>query len=257
MLKKNLFFAIICFCLFAALPSHAAQPDFTGVWHRTNIDKTHQGTIEIQNQTSKSFSFEAEVWSGANDGALDGTAVFTKNHTAVYKHADEYSGETAEVVFRISNDLLIVECDNEMPLGFGMGAFISGEYTKSDPVYSNADIVNEILPTEAIKDLVRKVLGESAYKGMVSVMEEGTDYDSDGLTYSGFIRGAGMGFELLVDGNKVYCFGYNLDENDPDWGSYTFYTNDRKYADKLPPFMPQNFEMGNDATLKFAYKDTE
>jgi hypothetical protein len=85
-------------------------------------------------------------------------------------------------------------------------------------------------------------------------MEAGAQYESDRLDYSGFISGAGMGVDLLVKGNKIYCLGYNLDENDEDRG-YTFYTNDGKYAREMPPFMPQDWKEREGAALKFAYKN--
>jgi len=83
---------------------------------------------------------------------------------------------------------------------------------------------------------------------MVFVIEYGIRYKVDGLTYSGFISGAGEGVDLLINDNNIYCLGYGLDA---DGFVYKLYTNDQDYKDKLPPFMKIERP---DYKLQFVYK---
>lgn len=49
-------------------------------------------------------------------------------------------------------------------LGFGSHVVIDGEYTKSEPIYTNANFINEILPTDDIKEKMKTLLGKDIYK---------------------------------------------------------------------------------------------
>lgn len=232
----------------------AKKSDFNGEWHRTNVDKAYGATITITKQTDKFFEFIFEGIAGANTGDLESRAVFTGIDRAICDFTDEFdANETAKIEFFLKDSILEVQViqGTEMALGFGAGVFISGEYTKGEPNYANADIVEKVLGTENIKK-TKKLLGESAFAGLVAVMEDGIENEAGDLTYSGFINGAGMGVDLLIKGDKIYCLGYNIDENDPDFG-YTFYTNDSAYAKKLPRFMAENLR--EDVSLKFVYME--
>ena len=97
---------------------------------------------------------------------------------------------------------------------------------------------------------MKKLLGEDAFNELVEVMEEGVSSDVEGPTYSGFINGAGMGADLIIDGDKIYCLVVNrYDEN---YDGYTFYTNDGRYKKELPAVMKEN--ANDEWPLKFVYK---
>jgi hypothetical protein len=229
----------------------AAAADFTGVWHRTNIEKTYQATIVITNQTKNSFDFEFMGFAGGNTGELSATAIFTGNNKAVCKYKDEY--HSLKVEFILKGGVLEVQSSMEDALGFfGVGVIIDGEYIKGEPAYANANIVNEILGSGDTLGKVKKLLGKDAFDVLVNVMEDGSRYDSDDLTYTGSILGAGRGVDLLVSGDKLYCLIYDIYSEDEDPG-YTFYTNDSKYSKDLPPFMAKDLRYG--VSLKFIYRN--
>lgn len=227
------------------------QANFTGEWHRTNIVMANSGTITIKNQTDESFDFSFDGLYGANSGAIDGTAVIAEENRAEFEYASEYD-ETAfvKVEFVLENDSLRVNLTDgsESALGFGHNVSIEGEYTRSEPIYLNADIVSAILPTDEIKEKMCALLGEDVYEQMIFVIEHGVSYQVDGLTYSGFLSGAGEGVDLLIKDDKIYCLGYGLDA---DGLVYKLYTNDKDYQDKLPPFMPIDRP---EYDLQFVYK---
>ena len=76
-------------------------------------------------------------------------------------------------------------------------------------------------------------------------MDIGVSYTSTALEYSGFIRGAAVGSDILVSRDKIYCLMYS-------WGKYTFYTNDAEYKNKLPDY----FEPRNYVDISYVYKET-
>ena len=223
--------------------------NLSGIWRRTNVGKEDRATITITNVTEKSFEFSFEGFHGANTGELEGTAAFAAGNNAVCEYKDVDMGVTLEFV--ISNSELSVSAEGNTFGLFGMGVYIDGEYVhdeKGDPVYTNENIAEEILGVNAGR--VMELLGEETFAGLVTVMEEGVASDAEGLTYSGFINGAGVGTDLLIDGDKICCLALNLDEN---YAGYTFYTNDERYKKELPAVMKEN--VNNDWALRFIYKE--
>jgi hypothetical protein len=248
-MKKKLcvFLVLVCAILCATFAQSAAAADFSGEWHRTNVDKMDEATITITNVTDKSFDFSFEGYHAANSGEMEGTAVFTDKDRAVYEYKNEDMDWELTLTFVMNDGELSVSCEGSYFGLFGTGVYIDGEYTKGEPAYTNADIVLETLGGNA--DRVKELMGEDAFNGLVLVMEEGGASEVEGLTYSGFIRGVGMGADLLVDGGKIYCLALNLDGN---FDGYTFYTNDENYKEELPAVMKENFNDSWD--LKFVYK---
>lgn len=239
----------------AAPGSHSFWDNFTGAWHRTDTSEAFVGTIEIKNQTDTSFDFSFVGFYGGNQGPIGGTAVRTGVNTAEFQYVSTYdSTADADVDFALEGDGLHVKSvsgDGTIPayaLGFGNGVFIDGEYTKSDPVYTNADLADEILPCSAIKERMRLLLGQDVYDRMLMVFQYGIRFPDDGLTYRGFIDGSGEGVDLLITDDEIYCLAYGLDS---DGLIYKLYTNDANYQDTLPPFMHIDRP---DYTLKFVYR---
>lgn len=228
-----------------------ATDNFVGEWHRTNTYKAYSGTITITNQTDTSFDFSFYGIYGANSGSINGTAVITDKNTAEFQYTPEYNKIIyAKVDFVVADNNLQVKLTDgsKEALGFGNNVSIDGEYTTTDPTYIDTDIINEVLPNDELKEKVCTLLGQDVYDQMVFVIENGVRYQMDGLTYSGFISGAGQGVDLLIKDDKIYCLGYGLDADGP---VYKLYTNDNAYQDRLPPFMHID---RSDYKLEFVYK---
>lgn len=232
-------------------PTNAFESlSFTGEWSRTNTVRACAAYIKITNQRGYLFDFIFEGYYAANSGTLDGTATILDSKKAMYSMHSYDNDEIINITFELRDGLMHVDAsDNSFGLGFGHNVFIEGDYTRGNPRYTNENIVNEIFPDEMIKQKMRDLLGNGAYNDMIMVMEMGFDYTQlpEGqLTYSGFVPGIGVGFDLMINEDKIYCLGYCLGQ-----GGYTFYTNDEQYKSSLPDFLQINRD---DYELKYIYK---
>jgi hypothetical protein len=219
--------------------------NFVGEWNRTNTNTGTAAEITIKNQTLKSFDFSFIGAFGGNGGSIDGTATIIDTNNAVFEYTSETDKEyTVKVQFLLDNNCLKVDIidGSNSSLGFGSYVVIDGEYTKSEPIYTNANIINEILPTNEIKEKMKNLLGEDNYKQVLDVIQDGMRYEDTNLNYSGFLEGCGQGVDLLIKDNKIYCLAYFIGAED-----YTLYTNDKNYKDTLPSFFHidrQDYKLG-------------
>lgn len=223
--------------------------NFVGEWNRTNTNTGSAAVITIKNQTLQSFDFSFIGAFGGNGGSIDGTATILDTNTAVFEYTPETDKEDTVIVqFLLDNNNLKVGIidDFNYSLGFGAYVVIDGEYTNSEPIYTNANIINEILPTNEIKKKMKTLLGQDNYKQVLDVIQDGMRYEDNKLNYSGFLEGCGQGVDLLIKGKKLYCLTYFIGTE-----GYTLYTNDKKYKDTLPSFF---YIDRTDFKLGFVYK---
>lgn len=226
----------------------SAAHNWSGEWHRTNIHNSLYGTIIISNFKEEEFDFTFEGIYQANMGKISGTAVLVDKNTGICNYKSEVNDDIfAKLEFVLNGEALLVKLLEGDNSAFAMGhnVYPDGEYTKSEPVYTNANIVDDILPTDKLKDQMKSLLGGDRYEQMIQVMELGSRNDR-GLTYSGFISGAGQGVDLLIKEDKIYCLSYLAGEG------YTLYTNDEMYKESLPSFMKIDRDEGYE--LNFIYK---
>jgi hypothetical protein len=225
----------------------APAPDYSGIWYATNTSQMTRAAVVIDNQTNTSFDYEYNGWWGANSGLWGGTAIISESGESAKHSSDE-----GEVVFSFDNEVLRISSSaaDGYSLSIGYHVYAEGEFTRGEPIYTDANILNEILPTVEIQSRVSELLGAAAYDDMLEVMKFGGQilFADDALnvfTYSGFVHGGGLGVDLLIDGENIYCLLYKIyDEN----GSVqTFFTNDATYSNALPPqfsgVIRDNFEV--------------
>jgi len=251
-IRKIIFEGSVLLLILALAGCAVAAPGnagFDGEWSRTNVSGGDGADLTIKNVTGKFFEFYLFAFHGDNLGELEGTAFFTAENKAVFDHEDDYLEQGAKLEFVLDAGELFVSVSYEgdwYPLG-GVGVVFDGEYTKGVPVYTNADIEEEVLGDNA--ERVRDLLGEADFECLLEVLHRGENYWAPELTFSGLVRGAGMQAELLIDGDKIYCLLLNrYGEN----GGYRFYTNDRNYAKKLPDVMKEH--VLEQLTPEFVYK---
>jgi len=245
--------AIILTLCIAALCAACAGPtnneDFTGLWQRTNVEQALRAQIEITEQTDTQFRFSIYAAWAAHSGEMDDVATITAPNRAECVIIDDIFGEEVKIIFILRDETLFVAYEgSQMALGFGMNVEPDGVYTKDEPEYINANIINEIFPTEEIRANMIALLGEEGFAYITEVMEYGFRWDRSGdFTYSGIYNGAGMGVDLVLEEDgKIYCLVYDIDE-------YIFYTNDPAYRDRLPDLFASALSKRGECPLSFVY----
>jgi hypothetical protein len=234
--------------------ANGMESDFTGEWNRTNVLFAEQATIQITEQTEKSFSFEFDGCCGAYAGGMIAEAFFLEEKKAichfdgrVYDYeTQEYTPEQVVIEFLFSGDRLFVSRTQGAikAMGFARGVEIDGEYTKASPLYTNADLLEEILPTEELKRNVCLLLGEERYGDLLEILKWGhpIPFKDGSMTYSYAVIGSYSRADLLIYEDNIYCL---LD--DGSFESFVFYTNDPIWSKKIPPFFdPDSYESLSD-----------
>jgi len=217
-----------------------AEEAFTllGEWNRTNVNSSEGGGLEITNLDKDGFDFHINVANGGNIGDTSGHAVMDSETEATAK-IDLYDGTFATFHFKIVDEQVEVTTENADFLG-GMGTSFNGTYIKGEPTFLNENIVEETLGDN--KDAVMKLLGDD-YENLSFVLKDGNSYETE-LTYSGFVRGCGIGADLWIkEDGKIYCL-----INDT-YAGYRFYTNDTAYQNKVP----KEFSVDKDKKIEFIY----
>ena len=219
-------------------PEAPAQPDVTGEWHRTDCHSALYGTVTIDRQTAEGFHVTAECAYFSHSGVLEGTARFTGPCTALlegYGEDGPYGYEVAPVGFRWEGEILTIESGTSGgDLGFGMNVTIDGTYTRDEPVYLNAGMLDRCLTAEQ-QAALRELLAENYGDYLVFPFAEGA---VQGPSPCALPDGtAAEEYEVLFPTLGFYCLTLVTAEDgriyyvNPDMG---FVTND-PLADEMPP----------------------
>lgn len=226
--------------------------DMTGYWKRTNVHRSHGGDINVIYQDDNFIYFTAFLMYYAHTGYVSGVATFDSENTAMYIHT-EMIGENEELThikFKLEDDVMSVESNNNMGLPFGMNVYIDGEYTQDEAVYTNQNVLIETFETEERLNYMKSFLGEESWSFLKMVMEYGGQFQSDELTFSGFIMGLGSGADfIMTDDNKIYYLSYG------EGPGNVFYTNDLNCKDKIPNILADDIR--DPLSMKFVFRDEE
>ncbi|NLT14481.1 MAG: hypothetical protein GXY05_09075 [Clostridiales bacterium] len=102
-----------------------ANAIWAGEWRRTHAGRFESAKLAIFSETSGSFRFQLDVFSGAHTGFIDGEATID-GKTALFK-ADETK---AELKFSLNNGLIEIVSGGDIGYFGGMGVVFDGEYTQ-------------------------------------------------------------------------------------------------------------------------------
>lgn len=196
--------------------------DFSGGWYRTNTASSYYGTIVIKNQDKEGFEFEGEFGYYSHSGSVEGKAYYLSENTAIYKYDDMGEEEYTEyVIFQLNGDkLMVCASANGGALGLGANVCVDGEYVKGEPVYTNANILEETFTQEQL-DSLKNVLGEDIYgeffvwpveEGVITVSNCILENGAKAKHYDVFVPTmGGYAFQLLMVENGNW---YYLSESD-------------------------------------------
>ena len=210
--------------------------DFCGEWKRTQIHTGTDGDLAITDQTSERFSFEMECYYFYHMGELSGDAWFVTSHLAIAKFED-FGEKPQYVAFLLDEEsqALTVEATGVgFDLHLGNHVWVSGEYGKGEPVYTNEGQFEAHFSDE-LDTFMRENLSEAEYEhdfrltAEIGVVVEHPAVLADGTKarwLGGYMPTDGMySFEMLVtEDGRIYA--------DMHFSSF-FVTNDDR-AESMP-----------------------
>lgn len=128
------------------------MPAVAGTWNRTNIHSSLSGEIVISDVNASGFKFTADAYYYSHTGWIEGEAKFVTDRCAIAKY-DELMAEEYIVFLFENQKMTVVATGSSSDLGFGMNVSMDGDYTQDEPLYTNANIVNETFSEEELRAL--------------------------------------------------------------------------------------------------------
>lgn len=183
-------------------------PSINSYWQRTNVHSGHSASFNISALSETGFDFSIEAYYFANTGELDGHADYVADNCALsyIEDVDQY------IVFIFDEESLIICTTGEAgDYGLGSNVYVYGNYTDGQPVYLNAQIMEETFTAEQIETIKNQLTSEqynqfkSATKnGAVSVTEDGASKTIEANTPG--ILGCGYGYTIIITDDIIESF---------------------------------------------------
>jgi len=232
-------------------PPSAEIMKFDGLWtgNRSNYFAGSEADIKVL--FDDLIHFELNAFSGANSGWLSSFAIVENGSAkAVFKDTT-YIGDDDNVFFefRIENDLLKLN-SNRYDYGCGAGVGFDSEYVYGKKEISMPTALEVgIVETEEQEKVFRELVGDryedfityTVYVGYSEVMMDGEKVKAG----ASFLRGAHGNCFYIISPKYIYAAIVGFNE-------IYYYTNDKKYANKIPEPMAE-WAKGID---KIIYKST-
>lgn len=248
-------------CLFILLPvflyilsccsARNGHLSFEGIWQRTDIIRHSNARIEITDSSESGFSFNMVSYWGINVGELSGTANYVNENTAEYL-LDSDEGTINTLEFKLTKNgstrMEVTYSGDYSLLDFGMNVFADGIYVLGEPEYISDDY--PMLAAGNLETLaeLRQLLGEYIFSDLLYIMREGYPDEISEHRYKGFIKGIGLGADLLIgDEDTIQLMMY-------DNSNYVFYTNNMSLHGYLPDFIDPNTITG---VVEYMYRNTQ
>ena len=187
-------------------------PDLTGTWNRTNVHSSFCGVIDISDVDANGFRFTAEESYYSHSGWMEWDAKFITDKCAIAKY-DELM-EEEYIAFIIQDEaLVVIATGSSANLGFGMNVSIDGEYTKAEPFYTNADVLNETFSEEELSAL-QTHLPEKYYEDFflfstTNGVVTDTQSENGDRTIESFVPTMGSyGYSLIISGGQEFTITF-------------------------------------------------
>ncbi len=204
---------------------------FAGEWERTNIHSGMPSTITITNVTEEGFDFTVEALYFSHTGYFEAKAKFVEKNKAICNEIDDYGYITeTEIEFTLENNILSVPFfDKQISLPLGANVTIAGEYTKEEPVYTNAEDYKLLVPNQVVENRIKELLDYDTYMDFNLTAHDGYINKIELLNENLYsIHMPTMGylyFYILVTNENMIYIWHPVDNK--IW----FYSNDRNYMD--------------------------
>lgn len=147
------------------IPENPVNPE--GEWNRTNVHSGHKGFLSISRVSKEGFQVLGELYYYSHVGDFEETAYYITNDLAIAKYEEDwfkdYDWAPQYVAFFLNGTSIDVKATtNSGKLGFGMNVYIDGEYVQEEPIYTNANVLEEFYSRKDL-DALQELLSEDYY----------------------------------------------------------------------------------------------
>ena len=189
-------------------------PNLTETWNRTNVHSSLSGEIVISDVDFSGFKFTADECYYSHSGWMEGEAKFVTDKCAVAKYEDSIDNDEEYIVFIFENQqMTVLATAFSGNLGFGMNVSMDGEYTQDNPLYTNANILNETFSEKEISAL-KASIPEDYYNDFflfstTSGVVNDTKSNNGDRTIEAFVPTmGGYGYVLTITNEKDYTITF-------------------------------------------------
>lgn len=203
--------------------------------------------LRIKMRGKDRFDFELNAASGANIGEIAGTAAVRgrlayfddRQPAADGRIAKKDEGSGCRLLFSHRKNFIEVRETPECAYYRGNAVFFTGEYRRGKPAVPEKDFVGlGVLPETETDRRFRALVGND-YESFLDVFQlVSRSEDLDGLgasVFTGCVRGVCplmTGIIMFAEKGRFYAMVLDIDETDRSVARY--YSNDRRFLDKLP-----------------------
>ncbi len=185
--------------------------EWEGTWNRTNVHSGHSAEIVVSKADEDGFWFSVEAYYYSHSGSWDdGRAYFVTDSFAVAEYVSDILDEKQYAAFLLTDEGMTVKATgSSAELGFGMNVSVWGDYTKGEPVYTNAGILEELFTDEDLK-VIKDMLPAAYYEDyFLFATENGvvneTEGEDGGRTIEVFVPTmGGYGYTLRISKTGEY-----------------------------------------------------
>ena len=212
--------------------ANADNSQWIGTWERD--DRFDGAELTITRVVKDSLAFTLTAQSGGHSGDMEGNA-YIKDGVAHYQPADE---KACKATFHFKRDSIIVEA-NGCDFYSGIGVTFNGKYVNSKVLTKNKKPSEQgtmrTVLTAGEDSVFRKLVGKD-YQTFVSCNQltydgDNLDIDLQAKVMSGAVRGLFTSMENII---MIDSAGHVWAAVIEDSEKVNYYTNDKRYTNKLP-----------------------
>lgn len=138
----------LCQELYENQISVSIVPDIVKQWNRTDVHSSHSAVLDVKAVDNTGFVFKLDAYYYYHTGNVEGKAYFVSENCAVFRLEEMElplpEEEYEYIVFVFENDEVTVYASaSSAELGLGMNVYVYGSYIDGEPIYTNAEILEE------------------------------------------------------------------------------------------------------------------
>ena len=167
----------LCQELYENQISVSIVPDIVKQWNRTDVHSSHSAVLDVKAVDNTGFVFKLDAYYYYHTGNVEGKAYFVSENCAVFRLEEMElplpEEEYEYIVFVFENDEVTVYASaSSAELGLGMNVYVYGSYIDGEPIYTNAEILEETY-TDAQLAFLRDNLPADYYDELIFATEFG------------------------------------------------------------------------------------